>query len=1829
MAKRRNFSSRARLKGNEQIVAHALGEIRTFIDELKNGTRKYKTIASLGGQIAEAYRGRCVLELLQNAHDAFDDTGTAEQGLITFVLKTTPDPVLLIANSGCPFRRDDFKGLCQLGQSPKDLNKSVGNKGLGFRSVLEVSSTPDIWSSSSEEEDAAYVFRFDPEIGSVVAEAIATLDEQGLDARSPFNGSVPLVDWEENQLERYRSRLSAEHMDGPGEAKQFLSPYDMPLVIEERRPEVDALIRAGHVTVIRLPLDGGRGGSVEDAVTSIQDQLKSLLGLSTTLFLPRVNSLVVDIDGERSTVTRKADKVDTFGRVEKFQAVSISRVGPTRDDDATGRFRVWSRVLGGETDSKWARRISDAVQHLPNKWPEVDRAEVGVAVREGAKSDEGRFVIFLPTEMATGTGGHVNAPFYGSLDRRWVDFGDQYNSLLLDCVADLCLHVIEHLLAGEPNDIQGRALVDILGARGELGSTNKNMLELVFERAKNRGDNIKDCALVFCDDGWATATTARAMPDVADGIAICPADWRRAAAFSVISGALDGRESRVKALVDGLDGSLTPTDAEWSNSVEALARLVQSGEIDATWDDFLTNLLDALPYSLEKRPWVGAVDELASSRFLPAQDGRLIRATDDVRMFFQPRRGVDDAEELVDTIPDSLKARIAFLHGDVLTHEEGSRSRQTPVRQFLNGRFVDEFGRKEIVDKVVLKAVPRLPAVFGSPESDLCSELLDWTIRLLGDEYSDALMDLLFELPLACHGGWYPANKAVFGLGWPDSSGDDLWVLADEMGEATKESLISRALLPPSDPRWGLDVGRHSDLLTNIGVAEGLRLRPVDDVRFSMHGKDLPSEAPDGFDQVIWDEWRAIGIQEARPRHQSWFEYSLKGVYGLPELDSVENLSKCGRQALSRLVLDSMRYWHEGWEEATVEKIGGEPSSWRITSPLKHWLSTLPWLKDGSIAERALSERWHVPTLLLHGHQDRFRHLRPLSLALSRRIEDEHQRILAQTLVRLGLNVYPTDGKRIGPALLNALAAAWRAQPELASRFDVFLGQVRHAWQHFDEDAALPDEFLVWTERRRFEVVDAGGLRDVYLPDHAAKGRSVRESGKGVLEMPVREATRLSTSLVDATGINRASALKERILIDGIMWTGKSDVSRSLDDTRYRWLPVPLLTVAAHGGPNPTGAATKGWADSVDRLRRASLIECESIIVELIGGKELVPVNEPPAWWLPGGVLAVTRQTETAYESLASAAQAMLGRQDLIKDLRLVLGAVAGHQVPSVEDLVVALDRAEIDAQAFADIRSHWAGKAGELANRIRPVAVLLGAEMDKFDSSALDADSLAGWLEEHIPQWEARDLISSARRSSDDRAMGLKTWHTLGEQAQLPSWNAVLERLGDDFVAVTNKEVNEQTSAHVEALLPLLRAIARHLAIKASEPELFHKVEAAARDLNAPADWSTRWWEVPFFEVLGAIYDRCAHAVSHLGVETLPKAESVLDLQGVLVKQGVDIDVDPYETARVNGEAFHKVLLEVYDLYSTWVDARDLESEVRERPTPTQLDPQAFLWDWSEAELWRRALTVLGDEQFSTACGDFDSPNGVRERLGLHEAAVARKRRERKEKEKQAARMPKKMKIAGQTLEIGMIDYARLLREHIISLAEPIGPRVKDDEFTLLGTPGRGGPTGGGGGKKGKISHRRPSPEEARVIGVVGEMHAYRFLRTQFGGRAVQARAWVSETRLKVLPLVAGERDGTSDGHGFDFRFSHDGIGWRVEVKATQGEESSFDLGISEIQAATEIARRASDRLRWRILRVRNALSERPEFDWLPNPFEDGFRSRFRLHQGGMVVSYVRRKKS
>ena len=163
----------------------------------------------------------------------------------------------MIGNSGHPFCLKDFEGLCQLGQSPKDPNESIGNKGLGFRSVLEVSTCPEIWSTTPTGGGTSFVFRFDPSVSGQVAAVAREIEEKGLDASSPFDPARPLLDWSQEQPDQYRERM----IDGPREAGEFLSPYLIPLPMEGVFPEIESLRSAGHVTVVRLRLDGGGAGT--------------------------------------------------------------------------------------------------------------------------------------------------------------------------------------------------------------------------------------------------------------------------------------------------------------------------------------------------------------------------------------------------------------------------------------------------------------------------------------------------------------------------------------------------------------------------------------------------------------------------------------------------------------------------------------------------------------------------------------------------------------------------------------------------------------------------------------------------------------------------------------------------------------------------------------------------------------------------------------------------------------------------------------------------------------------------------------------------------------------------------------------------------------------------------------------------------------------------------------------------------------------------------------------------------------------------------------------------------------------------------------------------------------------------------------------------------------------------------------------------------------------------------------------------------------------------------------------------------------------------------
>ena len=1816
--------STSRRFGDKLIVGQAQQQVQTFFDELKNGTRNYRTITSLSSQITQEYRGRCILEMLQNAHDALTNAEPDDQRRISFVLSTTPDPVLLIGNSGRPFRTEDFDGICQLGQSPKDPNTSVGNKGLGFRSVLEVSACPEVWSTAPAGSDTSFVFRFDPSISDRVAAAAQDIERQGLGARSPFDIERPLVDWSREQLDQYRKKVSDAGLDVVREIK-LLSPYLFPLPIKGTLPEVKKLLDAGHTTVVRLRLDGGKAGACENAVQSVRDQLQEL-DAKSTIFLPHLEALVIDIDGERCILERAVDsdvKLPGCQRTRQ-QGLLVGSSGPMPDNNTTRQFHVWIRDLGGDDDPEQAKRISAVVEHLPNRWPEVRQATVGIAVEDASAHQQGVFVIFLPTEMTTGTGAHVNAPFYGSLDRRQVKFDEQpYNELLLDSVLDLCLDAVAGLTSEQPEEWRARAVIDILSSTTTVDGWDWRLMDDLQERASKRDSGLDNQALVLCDGGWRIPPRARIIPDFPGDKPISAELWREHAEFAVVSTALDSRRAAVKALLTKLNGSLSPTHCEWRQTIERMATQIQAHNIGVTWNGFLDSLVSVLPANLRSEPRAGDSDPLFDTKFLPTQDARLLSASDAAKLFFPPVRGVDAAAELVGEVPNSIKHLVAFLHPDIRTQEEGQKHRNTPVQKFLDGRFVRGFRREELFRDIVLAALPPLPALHGGSEADRCSELFTWALKILGKGESDTLVPLLKRLPVACHGGWFAMSDAVFGPGWPDRLGDLVWSLADELPEDASERLRKTALLPPDDPRWGAAVEGRDELFDRVGVVDGLRLQNAPEVRFRMTSSsyELPGKPPPGTPQAAWDAWREAVREEAKPYYESLFEYALSGIQLLPESQYLTTLSPSGRNALSRLVLASLGSWPAGWESATIKKLSGNAWSRTVMSPLRYWLSTLAWLDDRIPTEQPLARRWLVPASFLRGQRDRFRHLDPLSVDLARRLEADPK--LRAALTGLGLNVYPMEEDRTGPELLDALATAWAAKRVPTGRLDVFLGQIRDAWRHLDPEKGLPETFLVWSGQRRFSTLGQDELANIYLPDNQDRTRSLRAHGKHILEMQPADANRMAETLLAATDIRRASTLEERFFVDGDRWTGVFDGIPPLDGTRYAWLPAPLLTIAAHGGARPAGAATKRWREAADRLRRAHVLECETIAVQLVDD-HVVAESKPEAQWLPGDVLAMRRRR--SYESLAPAAQVMLDRQDLLKDLRLVLGALDGYEEPTSKQIEVAMERAEIDAQALADVRHRWAGDISLLLDRIRPVLALLGVPDDGLDAAAANIEHLAEWLSSNLQQWAAPEVLSAARQSRDDHAMGVAAWRALGDVAQLSEWNETLGVLGDRYVAVENCRAGEQTAAHLEAATPLLRGFARYAAVDAGNPDLFGKIEAVSQSFKGREDWSTRWWEVPFGTIIDELrsgYAKIPVTGHHL--EVLEGANTVDDLRAVFQRRKIATDRDPYDTASLNKKELDEVLRHVHDLRRAWMDLRASEPIVPGSPEPSaEFDAAAYLSLWSDDELLARALCVIDDAEFVSACNGCKSLNEIRERLGLDPEVIDARRQERLRGEREAERQRRTFNVADASFEVGTTSYRELF-ERLNSLAGPEGPRASKDAFTPLTIvrPSSGG--SGGGNKGGKTSHLRHSAELRDLVGVVGEMHAYRFLRAEFGNDVVTRDAWVSEIRLKVLTPVVGQPNTTSDGLGFDFRFRYCGKRWHVEVKATRGDDPQFDLGISEIEAASRLAQVQGEL--WRILRVRNALSAKPEFDWLPNPFKEDARRYFRLHKGGMIVSYTRKK--
>jgi len=344
-------------KDLEHKLVHRIleGELDAIRVQVEGGLREQvlKSLDERGTAqdlVRQQYSGRYAFELLQNANDAaVDSTGKA---VVRFIVT---EEALLVANMGQGFRAEEVHAVCSLGRSSKNPRKTIGYKGLGFKSVGEITSRPEIFSPP-------HAFGFDAErVHALVAELL---------------GGLP--------------------------AQQHLPIYALPIPADQQDAGHDAgrigeLLAEGFVTVLRLPYrdDMSRTRVADDVARMLRPELLLLLDATDRLELLGTDA---DFAAERLSET-DGDAEQVLLQID----ADVQQWVVHRD-----RYSIPSPELLAPLGGSWSQvsEVSTTVAALLD--------ETGHVACSGPRP----LHVYFPLEDSVGTSLLLHADFALDLDRR-------------------------------------------------------------------------------------------------------------------------------------------------------------------------------------------------------------------------------------------------------------------------------------------------------------------------------------------------------------------------------------------------------------------------------------------------------------------------------------------------------------------------------------------------------------------------------------------------------------------------------------------------------------------------------------------------------------------------------------------------------------------------------------------------------------------------------------------------------------------------------------------------------------------------------------------------------------------------------------------------------------------------------------------------------------------------------------------------------------------------------------------------------------------------------------------------------------------------------------------------------------------------------------------------------------------------------------------------------------------------------------------------------------------------------------------------------------------
>jgi hypothetical protein len=396
---------------------------------------------SVADIVAGEYHERFLVELIQNARDAFlEQANDATDGIAPkdrtdgiLRVRLTDEPALTVANQGSPLPANVLlQSIGRFGLGTRTEGQSIGHKGIGFKSVLELSLTPEIY-SCRHGEDYDLAVRFDPEqAADLVREHSPRWDELvreapgGADPAAPSHIPTLLFPlWVNDAATRLGDSVS---VDGVRFDTLIRLPHDA---------RFDDDLRLDRRTFI---------DKVQKAMRGITDQMVLLLGSFGRIIIEDEHAGTVEVISRREVQRREVGR-----------GILRSEVVIDRDGREHSRWLLFSRSLPGfsgfEGDLAVAARIERG---------EADRAVlVGPVVRPGDAGDA--FHLFFPTQIPTHLPLLLHA--YFRVDAKRLGFAgpeDQRNQTLLAGLGELGIEVLDHVLNDSSVDVDASGLPALL-----------------------------------------------------------------------------------------------------------------------------------------------------------------------------------------------------------------------------------------------------------------------------------------------------------------------------------------------------------------------------------------------------------------------------------------------------------------------------------------------------------------------------------------------------------------------------------------------------------------------------------------------------------------------------------------------------------------------------------------------------------------------------------------------------------------------------------------------------------------------------------------------------------------------------------------------------------------------------------------------------------------------------------------------------------------------------------------------------------------------------------------------------------------------------------------------------------------------------------------------------------------------------------------------------------------------------------------------------------------------------------------------------------------------